>query len=69
MGAPEVGSGALDIGVDEGVIRDEAVALLKAAGRQKLAGGQPELDLGLEPESGRGGPLPMRLTTGRSGGA
>lgn len=42
----------------------EDVALLKAAGRQKLAGGQPELDLGLEPEPDRGGPLPMRLTMG-----
>lgn len=42
----------------------EDVALLKAAGRQKLAGSQPELDLGLEPEPDRGGPLPMRLTMG-----
>lgn len=42
----------------------EEVALLKAAGRQKLAGSQPELDLGLEPEPDRGGPLPMRLTMG-----
>jgi len=42
----------------------EDVALLKAAGRQKLAGGQPELDLGLETEPDRGGPLPMRLTMG-----
>lgn len=42
----------------------EDVALLKAAGRQKLAGGQPELDLGLGFEPDRGGPLPMRLTMG-----
>lgn len=42
----------------------EDVSLLKAVGRQKLAGAQPELDLGLEPEPGRGGPLPMRLKRG-----
>lgn len=42
----------------------EDVALLKAAGRQKLAGSQPELDLGLTPVPGRGGPLPMRLSMG-----
>ncbi|MGO2092778.1 IS1634 family transposase [Microbacterium gubbeenense] len=42
----------------------EDVALLKAAGRQKLAGDQPELDLGLEPVPDRGGPLPMRVTMG-----
>lgn len=42
----------------------EEVALLKAAGRQKLAGSQPELDLGLVPEPERGGPLPMRLRMG-----
>lgn len=42
----------------------EDVALLRAVGRQKLAGGQPELDLGLEPDPDRGGPLPMRLTMG-----
>lgn len=42
----------------------DEVALLKAEGRQKLAGSQPELDLGLEPEPERGGPLPMRLRMG-----
>jgi hypothetical protein len=35
--------------------------LLKAAARQRLAAGQGELDLGLQPSGGRGGgPLPIR---------
>ena len=34
----------------------EEVALLRAVGRQKIAGGQPELDLGLAPEPDRGDP-------------
>lgn len=39
----------------------EDVAALKAAGRQKIAGSQPELDLGFAPDPVKGGPLPMRL--------
>lgn len=39
---------------------DAEVELLKAAARQKLAAGQGELDLGLQPaSSGSGGPLPI----------
>jgi hypothetical protein len=42
-----------------GSAHDEAeLAALKAAARQRLAAGQPELDLGLEVAAG-GGPLPI----------
>ena len=42
----------------------EDVALLKPADRQTLAGSQPELDPGPEPEPERDGPLSMRLRMG-----
>ena len=39
---------------------DAEVELLKAAARQRLAAGQGELDLGLQPAAdGGGGPLPI----------
>ena len=42
---------------------DAEVELLKAAARQRLAGGQDELDLGLQPDpSGGAGPLPITST-------
>jgi hypothetical protein len=44
---------------------DAGVELLKAAARQRLAGGQDELDLGLQPAGGAGGPLP--ITSSRMG--
>jgi hypothetical protein len=45
---------------------DAEVELLKAAARQRLAAGQGELDLGLQPvASGSGGPLP--ITSSRMG--
>jgi len=48
-----------------GSAHGDAVELLKAAARQKLAAGQGELDLGLQPAaSGGGGPLPV--TSSRS---
>jgi hypothetical protein len=48
-----------------GSAHDEAeLAALKAAARQRLAAGQPELDLGLEVAAG-GGPLP--ITSARMG--
>jgi hypothetical protein len=47
-----------------GSAHDEAgVEMLKAAGRQRIAAGQAELDLGLEPAGG--GPLP--ITSSRMG--
>jgi DDE family transposase len=45
---------------------DAEVELLKAAARQRLAAGQGELDLGLQPDAGAGsGPLP--ITSSRMG--
>jgi Transposase DDE domain len=45
---------------------DAEVELLKAAARQRLAAGQDELDLGLQPDAGAGaGPLP--ITSSRMG--
>jgi hypothetical protein len=45
---------------------DAEVELLKAAARQRLAAGQDELDLGLQPDPGAGGgPLP--ITSSRMG--
>jgi hypothetical protein len=45
---------------------DAEVELLKAAARQRLAAGQDELDLGLQPDGGAGaGPLP--ITSSRMG--
>src|SRR5205814_6648891 len=44
---------------------DVQVELLKAAARQRLAAGQGELDLGLQPTAGGGGPLPV--TSSRMG--
>jgi hypothetical protein len=44
---------------------DVQVELLKAAARQRLAAGQGELDLGLQPTGGGGGPLPV--TSSRMG--
>jgi hypothetical protein len=41
---------------------DAEVELLKAAGRQKLAAGQGELDLGLNASPAAGGPLPITST-------
>ena len=47
-----------------GSAHDEAeLEMLKAAGRQRIAAGQAELDLGLEPAGG--GPLP--ITSSRMG--
>ena len=39
---------------------DAELAVLKAAAQQRLTAGQGELDLGLEPRAGDGGPLPIR---------
>src|SRR5690242_8696646 len=44
---------------------DAEVELLKAAARQRLAAGQGELDLGLQPAGAGGGPLP--ITSSRMG--
>jgi hypothetical protein len=45
---------------------DAEVEMLKAAARQRLAAGQGELDLGLQPDAdGGGGPLP--ITSSRMG--
>ncbi len=46
---------------------DAGLELLKAVARQRLAAGQGELDLGLEPaaQAGGGGPLP--ITSSRTG--
>ena len=44
---------------------DAEVELLKAAARQRLAAGQDELDLGLQPDADGGGPLP--ITSSRMG--
>ena len=44
---------------------DAEVELLKAAGRQKLLGGQGELDLGIQPPPAAGGPL--HITSSRMG--
>jgi Transposase DDE domain len=44
---------------------DAGVELLKAAARQRLAAGQGELDLGLQPAGAGGGPLP--ITSSRMG--
>lgn len=49
-----------------GSARDDVqLELLKAVARQKLAGGQDELDLGLQPPPDAGGPLP--ITASRMG--
>lgn len=43
-----------------GSAHDEAeLETLKAVARQRMAGGQGELDLGLQPSAGGGGPLPI----------
>ena len=44
---------------------DAGVELLKAAARQRLAAGQGELDLGLQPDADAGGPQP--ITSSRMG--
>ena len=50
------GSGEID---HLGSAHDDAgVELLKAAARQRLAAGQGELDLGLQPDADAGGPQP-----------
>lgn len=41
---------------------DDDLALLRVAARQKIAGGQPELDLGLDTPPAAGGPLPITRT-------
>jgi hypothetical protein len=60
-----VPAGARDIEHLGSAHDEDELEALKAAGRQRIAAGQGELDLGLEPAAQGGGPLP--ITSSRMG--